>query len=68
MAKWYSTRMAVMAIHEALLIFGHYGYTEDYPVEQYLRDVIGNEIGDGPAEIMKLIISREIIGKDFEPM
>ena len=68
MAKWYSTRMAVMAIHEALLIFGHYGYTEDYPVEQYLRDVIGNEIGDGPAEIMKLIISREIIGKEFEPM
>jgi cyclohexanecarboxyl-CoA dehydrogenase len=68
MAKWYGTRMAVMAIHEALLIFGHYGYCEDYPVEQYLRDAIGNEIGDGPAEIMKLIISREIIGKDFEPM
>jgi cyclohexanecarboxyl-CoA dehydrogenase len=68
MAKWYSTRMSVMAIHEALLIFGHYGYTEDYPVEQYLRDAIGNEIGDGTAEIMKLIISREIIGKEFEPM
>jgi len=68
MAKWYGTRMAVMAIHEMLLIFGHVGYCEDYPVEQYLRDAIGNEIGDGPAEIMKLIIAREIIGKDFEPM
>jgi cyclohexanecarboxyl-CoA dehydrogenase len=68
MAKWYGTRMSVMAIHEALLIFGHVGYCEDYPVEQHLRDAIGNEIGDGPAEIMKLIISREIIGKEFEPM
>jgi cyclohexanecarboxyl-CoA dehydrogenase len=68
MAKWYGTRMAVMAIHEMLLIFGHVGYCEDYPMEQYLRDAIGNEIGDGPAEIMKLIIAREIIGKDFEPM
>jgi cyclohexanecarboxyl-CoA dehydrogenase len=68
MAKWYGTRMSVMAIHEALLIFGHYGYCEDYPVEQYLKDAIGNEIGDGPAEIMKLIISREIIGREFEPM
>jgi cyclohexanecarboxyl-CoA dehydrogenase len=68
MAKWYGARMAVMAIHEMLLVFGHVGYCEDYPVEQYLRDAIGNEIGDGPAEIMKLIISREIIGKEFEPM
>jgi len=68
MAKWYGTRMAVMAIHEMLLIFGHVGYCEDYPIEQYLRDAIGNEIGDGPAEIMKLIIAREIIGREFEPM
>jgi cyclohexanecarboxyl-CoA dehydrogenase len=68
MAKWYGARMAVMAIHEMLLIYGHIGYTTDYPVEQHLRDVIGNEIGDGTAEIMKLIISREIMGRGFEPL
>jgi len=68
MAKWYAPRMAVMAVHDALLIHGHVGYTEDYPMEQHLRDVIGNEIGDGTAEIMKLIICREIIGKEFAPL
>ena len=68
MAKWYGTRMAVMATHEALLIHGHIGYTEEYPVEQVLRNLIGHEIADGTAEIMKLIISREIIGKEFEPL
>jgi alkylation response protein AidB-like acyl-CoA dehydrogenase len=30
--------------------------------------VIGSEIGDGTAEIMKLNIAREIIGKEFQPM
>ena len=68
MAKWYGTRMAVMAAHEALLIHGHVGYTEEYPVEQVLRNLIGREIADGTAEIMKLIISREIIGREFEPL
>jgi len=68
MAKWYGARMAAMAAHDLLLVFGHVGYTEEYPMEQHLRDVIGNEIGDGTAEIMKLIISRAIIGRDFEPL
>ncbi|MFC1944081.1 acyl-CoA dehydrogenase family protein [Chloroflexota bacterium] len=68
MAKWYGARSAVNACHEALLIHGHVGYSEEYPVEQRLKNVIGTEIGDGTAEMMKLIISREIIGRDFEPL
>ena len=68
MAKWFSTRMAVMAVHDMLLVHGHVGYTEEYPIEQHLRDVIGNEIGDGMAEIMKLIICRDLFGKEFEPL
>jgi len=68
MAKWFSTRMAVMAVHDMLLVHGHVGYTGDYPIEQHLRDVIGNEIGDGMAEIMKLIICRDLFGKEFEPL
>jgi len=68
MAKWYGTRMAAMAAHEMLLIHGHVGYTEEYPVEQLFRNLVGNEIADGPAEIMKLIICRELMGRDFEPL
>jgi cyclohexanecarboxyl-CoA dehydrogenase len=68
MAKWYGARVAMEACHEALLIHGQIGYSEECRVEQRLRNVIGNEIGDGTAEIMKLNISREIIGKEFQPL
>jgi cyclohexanecarboxyl-CoA dehydrogenase len=67
MAKWFAPQVAVHAIHDALLIHGHVGYSEEYPLEQRLRDVIGWEIGDGTAEIMKVIISRELLGREFLP-
>ena len=51
--------------HECLLIHGHYGYSQDLPIEQHLRDALLYEIGDGTAEIMKLIISRNIIGREY---
>jgi len=68
MAKWYGARSAMEACHEALLIYGQIGFSEECPAEQRLRNVIGSEIGDGTAEIMKLNIAREIIGKEFQPM
>lgn len=68
MAKWYGARAAVEACHEALLIHGQIGYSEECRAEQRLRNVIGTEIGDGTAEIMKLNIAREMIGKEFQPL
>ncbi|MGO9048781.1 MAG: acyl-CoA dehydrogenase family protein [Xanthobacteraceae bacterium] len=40
---------------------GHYGWSLDLPHQQRLRDVMGLEIGDGTAQIMKLIIAREML-------
>jgi cyclohexanecarboxyl-CoA dehydrogenase len=65
MAKWWCTRIAFEIIHECLLTHGHYGYSRDLPFEQRLRDTVGVEIGDGTAEVMKLIIAREILGREF---
>ena len=67
MCKWWSTKLAVEAIHDSLLILGHVGYSEEHPIEQKLRDAIGFEIGDGTAETMKLIIVRELLGREFLP-
>ena len=39
------------------------GRTKDLPHQQRMRDVMGLEIGDGTAQIMKLIIARERIGR-----
>jgi cyclohexanecarboxyl-CoA dehydrogenase len=67
MAKWWAPRVAVDCIHECLLLHGQYGYTRDLPLEQRLRDVIGLEIGDGTAQVSKIIVARELMGREYLP-
>jgi cyclohexanecarboxyl-CoA dehydrogenase len=67
MTKWWGPRLAVDTIHQCLRLHGHYGYTDELPFEQRMRDVIGLEIGDGTAEIMKMIVARELIGRESLP-
>jgi len=67
MAKLISPIVAVNTIHNAMLIHGNVGYSTELYLEQRLRDAIGAEYGDGTAEIMKLIIIRELLGKEFLP-
>jgi cyclohexanecarboxyl-CoA dehydrogenase len=59
MCKWLAPKTAVDVIHQCLLTHGHYGWSYDLPHQQRLRDVMGLEIGDGTAQIMKMIIARE---------
>ncbi|MGO4888373.1 acyl-CoA dehydrogenase family protein [Anaerobacillus sp. MEB173] len=67
MSKWLGPNAAQEIIHDCLLLNGHYAYTKEMPIEQRLRDVIGIEIGDGTAQIQKLVIARGIFGKEFRP-
>jgi cyclohexanecarboxyl-CoA dehydrogenase len=63
MLKWMGPKTAFDVIHQCLLTFGHYGWTKDLPHQQRMRDVMGLEIGDGTAGVMKLIIARERVGR-----
>ncbi len=65
MAKVYSAEAAVAAATQAIQIHGGYGYTVEYPVERYLRDAKLCEIGEGTSEIQRLIIAREIVGREY---
>jgi cyclohexanecarboxyl-CoA dehydrogenase len=67
MVKWWGPKIAVDAIHDCLVLHGHYGYTQDLPLEQRLRDVIGLEIGDGTAQVSKIVVARELFGREFLP-
>ncbi len=67
MTKWWAPRLAVDTIHQCLLLHGHYGYTEELPFEQRMRDVIGLELGDGTAQIMKTVVARELMGRESLP-
>jgi cyclohexanecarboxyl-CoA dehydrogenase len=61
MVKWYAVDCSIRTVHTVLKIVGCKGYSDATPIEQRLRDVLGSRIGDGTAEIMKLIIAREIL-------
>ncbi|GAA4826277.1 acyl-CoA dehydrogenase family protein [Algivirga pacifica] len=61
MAKYYASEVACRVANEAVQIFGGYGFTKDYPVEKYYRDVKLCTIGEGTSEIQKLVISRAIL-------
>jgi cyclohexanecarboxyl-CoA dehydrogenase len=63
MVKWMGPQTAFDVIHQCLLTFGHYGWTKDTPHQQRMRDVMGLEIGDGTAGVMKLIVARERVGR-----
>ena len=67
MTKWWGPRLAVDTIHQCLLLHGHYGYTDELPFEQRMRDVIGLEIGDGASEVMKMVVARELMGRESLP-
>ena len=63
MVKWWAPKVAFDVIHQCLLTHGHSGYGRDMPHQQRLRDVLGLQIGDGTAQIQKLVIARERIGR-----
>lgn len=50
--------------NEALQLHGGYGYIREYPLERYFRDVRVHQILEGTNEIMRVIISRNLLGRD----
>ena len=63
MCKWYLPKTACEILHQCLILHGHYGYTTDLPHHQRYNDVLGLQIGDGTAQIQKLVIAREKVGR-----
>ncbi len=62
LAKWYASEAAVRAALNAIQIHGGYGYSDEYPVERYLRDAKVATLYEGTTQIQKLIIGRFTTG------
>ena len=60
MAKYYASEIAMNATVKAMQIFGGYGYTKEYPLERYYRDVKLCQIGEGTSEVQKMVIARQL--------
>ena len=65
MAKLFATETARNVALRAVQMLGGYGYTRDYPVERYLRDIIGTTLYEGTSEIQRIVIAREILNDRF---
>jgi len=60
MAKLFASEIAMRATRNAIQIFGGYGYTQEYPVERYFRDVKLCQIGEGTSEVQRIVISKRL--------
>ncbi|QKT09665.1 acyl-CoA dehydrogenase family protein [Rhodococcus sp. W8901] len=60
MAKLTASETAMFVTHAAVQTLGGWGYSREYPVEQWMRDVKLEEIEEGTSDIMRLIISRKL--------
>ena len=63
MAKRFATDTGFNVAHQALQMFGGYGYLSDYGVEKLVRDLRVHQILEGTNEIMRVIIAREMVGR-----
>ena len=60
-AKLYASEAAWRIADRALQIHGGYGYTRDFPLERYLRDLRIFRIYEGSSEIQRTIIARDML-------
>lgn len=63
-AKLFATEAAVRAASEAVLLHGGRGYSNEYPVERYYRDIKGLQIYEGTSHIQRIVIARDLLGKE----
>lgn len=58
MAKLQASETAMFVTHAAIQTLGGWGYSREFPVEQWMRDVKLEELEEGTSDIMRLVISR----------
>lgn len=64
MAKRFVTDTGFKVANEALQIHGGYGYLADYGIEKIVRDLRVHQIVEGTNEIMRVIIARQMLGRN----
>ncbi len=65
MAKLVSTEAGGRVVDRAMQIHGGYGMTKDLPLERWYREIRIRRIGEGPSEVQRIIMARDLIGGSF---
>jgi hypothetical protein len=63
-AKLFASEVAVRVTERAIQIHGGYGFTKDFPVEKFYRDVRLCTVGEGTSEIQRLVIAKQLLSSE----
>jgi len=64
-AKSYPSEMGIMSVSQGLQILGGYGYCDEFPLEQYYRDMRIHPIHEGTTGIQAIdLLGRKVVVKD----
>ncbi len=61
-AKAFASDVAMAVTVDALQLLGGYGYTNDFPMERFLRDAKITQIYEGTNQVQRMVIARQVIG------
>lgn len=67
MAKVYSTEAAGRVVDRSMQIHGGYGVTRDLPLERWYRELRIRRIGEGPSEVQRIIMARDLTSGTVPP-
>jgi alkylation response protein AidB-like acyl-CoA dehydrogenase len=62
MAKLVASEAGSRVVDRSMQIFGGYGVTKDFPFERWYREMRIRRIGEGPSEVQRHVIARELLG------
>lgn len=66
MAKLVATEAGSRVVDRAMQIHGGIGMTKDLPLERWFREMRIRRVGEGPNEVQRLIIARDLLGGSFK--
>jgi acyl-CoA dehydrogenase len=65
MAKLVASEAGGRVVDRAMQIHGGYGMTKDLPLERWYREMRIRRIGEGPSEVQRHIMARDLLGGSF---
>jgi alkylation response protein AidB-like acyl-CoA dehydrogenase len=66
MAKLVASEAAGRIVDRAMQIHGGLGMTKDLPLERWYRELRIRRVGEGPSEVQRLILARELLGGSYK--
>ena len=62
LAKLVASEAAGRVVDRSMQIFGGYGMTKDFPFERWYRELRIRRVGEGPNEVQRHVVARDLLG------